>query len=212
MSLIVLAFLARPGGGAGGAEASPPRVRARGAALEHACCRRHGATPGAERKAASSSAAPQQQTLTEHQRPGQLSCDGRRRGRRGEGVGSVARGVHTPRSPAAAVAWQARSSFASSARFAELTSPLCSGRGVWLVRCAWPRVAWLAPARAPIFWAGSVASGSMGGSMGGHRLFVIDGRDRNQPPYIKVPNAASFCAGNRSNHGGHLIPSIRACR
>ena len=61
MSLLVFLLLARPGGGAGGAEASPPRVRARGAALEHACGRRHGATPGAGRKAALSSAAPQQQ-------------------------------------------------------------------------------------------------------------------------------------------------------
>ena len=47
MSLLVLALLARPGGGSGGAEAPPLRVRAHGAALEHACCRRHGTTPGA---------------------------------------------------------------------------------------------------------------------------------------------------------------------
>ena len=40
MSLLVLALLAPPGGGSGGAEAPPPRVRAHGAALERACCRR----------------------------------------------------------------------------------------------------------------------------------------------------------------------------
>ena len=48
MSLLVFLLLTRPGGGTGGAEASPPRVRARGAAPEPTCWRRRGATPGAE--------------------------------------------------------------------------------------------------------------------------------------------------------------------
>ena len=46
---LVLVLLARPGDGTGGAEAPPPRVRVRGAALEPTRWRRHGATPGPER-------------------------------------------------------------------------------------------------------------------------------------------------------------------
>ena len=43
MSLLVFLLLARPGGGTGGAEASPPRLRARGAAPEPSSRRGRGA-------------------------------------------------------------------------------------------------------------------------------------------------------------------------
>ena len=144
MSLFVLAFLARPGGGRGGAEASPPRVRSRGAALEPTCWRTPGAELGAERRARETCGEAQGLPKTEHLDDEQLSCSEQRRRRLGEGAGAAARGAHTPLSPAAAVAWKARFSFASSALFTKLTSLLYFGRGVWLVRCAWPRVAWLA--------------------------------------------------------------------
>ena len=119
-SRLVLALLTRPGGGMGGAEASPPRVRARGAALEHACWRRHGTTPGTDSKLEQTCGEAPKLLHSEHQGLRQLSCDEQRRRRLGEGAGAAARGAHTPRSPAAAVAWQARSSFASSARFTKL--------------------------------------------------------------------------------------------
>ena len=66
MSLFVLALLARPGGGRGDAEASPPRVRSRGAALEPTGWRRHGATPGAERRARETCGEAQGLPKTEH--------------------------------------------------------------------------------------------------------------------------------------------------
>ena len=95
MSLFVLALLARPGGGGGGAEASPPRVRSRGAALEPTCWRRHGATPGAERRARETCGEARGLPKTEHLDDEQLSCSEQRRRRLGEGAGAAARGAHT---------------------------------------------------------------------------------------------------------------------
>ena len=83
MSLFVLALLARPGGGGGGAEASPPRVRSRGAALEPTCWRRHGTTPGAERGARETCGEARGAHKTEHLDDEQLSCNEQRRRRRG---------------------------------------------------------------------------------------------------------------------------------
>ena len=81
MSLVVLTILARPGAGTGGAEASPPRVSARGAALEHACRRHHGATPGTDSEPEHICGGAPMLLHAEHQRHGQLSCDGRRKGK-----------------------------------------------------------------------------------------------------------------------------------
>ena len=121
MSLLVFLLLARPGGGSGGAEASPLRVRARGAALEHACCRRHGATPGAEHKVEQTCGEATGLLRSEHLNADPLSCGEPRRRGLCDPAEAAARGAHTPRSPAAAVAWLARSSFALSARFTTLT-------------------------------------------------------------------------------------------
>ena len=145
MSLFVLALLARPGGGRGGAEASPPRVRARGAALEPTCWRRHGATPGAERRARETCGEAQGLPNTEHLDDEQLSCGERRRRRLGEGAGAAARGAQTPRAPAAAAARLARIILSAPASMAGLASRFCSKNGEWSTRCALPRVAWLAP-------------------------------------------------------------------
>ena len=210
MSLEVSLLLARPGGGSGGAEAPPLRVRAHEAALEHACCRRHGPTPGAGRRAGQTFGEDRPSIFTEHLRADPLSCDDPREGGSCDPAGAAARGAHTPRSPAAAEAYPARASFAPSATFARLTSPPCCGCGGWLVRCAWPRVAWLAPAHASIFWAGprtrrgsSTASDCMGGLRGERRrLCAIKGGARHQPPCIDVPNSFLFCAGHRPNHPG----------
>ena len=134
MSLVVSLLLARPGGGSGGAEAPPLRVRAHEAALEHACCRRHGPTPGAGRRAGQTFGEDRPSIFTEHLRTDPLSCDEPREGGSCDPAGAAARGAHTPRSPAAAEACPARASFAPSATFARLTSPPCCGCGGWLVR------------------------------------------------------------------------------
>ena len=155
MSLVVSLLLARPGGDSGGAEAPPLRVRAHEAALEHACCRRHGPTPGAGRRVGQAFGESQPSIFTEHHRIDPLSCDEPREGGLCDSAGAAARGAHMPCSPAAAEAHPARATFAPSASFARLASPSCCGGGGWLGRCTWPRVARLAPAHALIFCAGS---------------------------------------------------------
>ena len=154
MSLVVSLLLARPGGDSGGAEAPPLRVRAHEAALEHACCRRHGPTPGAGRRVGQAFGESRPSIFTEHHRIDPLSCDEPREGGLCDSAGAAARGAHMPCSPAAAEAHPAKASFAPSTSFARLTTPPCCECGGGLVRCAWPRVARLAPAKAPIFCAG----------------------------------------------------------
>ncbi|EOD05389.1 hypothetical protein EMIHUDRAFT_199086 [Emiliania huxleyi CCMP1516] len=139
MSLLVSLLLARPGGGSGGAEAPPLRVRAHGAALEHACCRRHGPTPGAGRRVRQTFGEDREHLLTEHLNADPLSCNDPRGRGSCDPAEAAARGAHTPRSPAAAVACPARFSFAPSALFTKLTSLLCFGRGgirgiLWVVQ------------------------------------------------------------------------------
>ena len=172
MSLVVSLLLARPGGDSGGAEAPPLRVRAHEAALEHACCRRHGPTPGAGRRVGQTFGESQPSIFTEHHRIDSLSCDEPREGGSYDSAGAAARGAHMPCSPAAAEAHPAKASFAPSASFARLTSPPCCGCGGWLMRCAWPRVARLAPAHALIFCAGSR---TRRGSLATWEGFVKDG-------------------------------------
>ena len=127
MSLLVLALLARPGGGTGGAEASPPRVRARGAALEHTCWRRHGAMPGAEREVEQTCGEAQEHLRSEHLGVRQLSCGEPWRRGLGDRADAAARGARSPRSPATAAAGLAKTSFAFSARLAE--RPRCCASG-----------------------------------------------------------------------------------
>ena len=140
MSPLVLVLLARPGSGTGGAEASPPRVRARGAALEPTRWRRHGATPGAERKVEQTCGEAPEHLKTEHLNVRQLSCGEPWRRGLGDRADAAARGAQTSRSPAAAAAWLARTSFAFSARLAKLPSWLYFRRGDRRARCARPRV------------------------------------------------------------------------
>ena len=104
---------ARARGGAGACLLLPPRRDAR-----------------AERGVGQTFGEDRERLLTEHLNADPLSCgDPRRRGSC-DPAEAAARGAHTPRSPAAAVAWLARSSFASSARFTKLTSLLLSRRRV----------------------------------------------------------------------------------
>ena len=151
MSLVVSLLLARPGGDSGGAEAPPLRVRAHEAALEHACCRRHGPTPGAGRRVGQAFGESEASIFAEHHRIDPLSCDEPREGGLCDSAGAAARGALVPCSPAAAEAHPAEACFAPSTSFARLTTPPCCECGGGLVRCAWPRVARLAPAKALIF-------------------------------------------------------------
>ena len=93
MSLLVFLLLARPGGGTGGAEASPPRLRARGAAPEPTCWHRHGATPGAGRGVEKTQGEAQMQLHNEHSDAEKLSGDEQRRRGLGDRADSAARGV-----------------------------------------------------------------------------------------------------------------------
>ena len=217
MSLLVLALLARPGGGSGGAEAPPLRVRAHGAALERACCRRHGTTPGAGRRVRQTFGEDREHLLTEHLHADPLSC-GDLRGRGScDPAEAAVRGAHTPRSPATAVAWQASFSSTSSATFTKLFSLLCFGRGAWLVRCARPRVmqpaavASSTPDPAAHMRHGSRPSiCAMGGLRGERqRLFVIKSGARSETPNIDVPNAfLALCRNQTQPSGGHTIPAV----
>ncbi|EOD06926.1 hypothetical protein EMIHUDRAFT_218635 [Emiliania huxleyi CCMP1516] len=144
MSLVVSLLLARPGGDSGGAEAPPLRVRAHEAALEHACRRRHGPTPGAVRRDGQAFGESRPSIFTEHHRIDPLSCNEPREGGSYDPAGAAARGAHMPCSPAAAEAHPARATFAPSASFARLASPSCCGGGGWLGRWAHPRL--IAPA------------------------------------------------------------------
>ncbi|EOD20433.1 hypothetical protein EMIHUDRAFT_101799 [Emiliania huxleyi CCMP1516] len=134
MSLVVSLLLARPGGDSGGAEAPPLRVRAHEAALEHACRRRHGPTPGAVRRVGQTFGESQPSIFTEHHRIDPLSCNEPREGDSYDPARAAARGAHMPCSPAAAEAHPARATFAPSASFARLASPSCCGGGGWLGR------------------------------------------------------------------------------
>ena len=122
MSLLVFLLLARPGGGTGGAEASPPRLRARGAAPEPTCWHRHGATPGAGRGVEKTQGEAQMQLHNEHSDAEKLSGDEQRRRGLGDRADSAARGAQAPHPPTAAAAWLARTALAFSARMAKLSS------------------------------------------------------------------------------------------
>ena len=135
-ALVVFVLLSRPGGGTGGAEASPPRVRARGAAPEPTCWRRHGAAPGAERGVEKTHGEASRQLQSEHLGAKQLSGDEPRLRPRGPGerADSAARGAQAPHPPSAAAAWLAKTTLAFSARMASSSrfylSALCSW-GTW---------------------------------------------------------------------------------
>ena len=120
MSLLVFLLLARPGGGTGGAEASPPRLRARGAAPEPTCWHRHGATPGAGRGVEKTQSEAQMQLHNELSDAKKLSGNERRRRGLGDRADSAAR--QAPHSPAAAAAWLERTALIFSARMAKLFS------------------------------------------------------------------------------------------
>ena len=95
MSLLVFLLLARPGGGTGGAEASPPRLRARGAAPEPTCWHRHAARrpAGAGRGVEKTQGEAQMQLHNEHSDAEKLSGDEQRRRGLGDRADSAARGV-----------------------------------------------------------------------------------------------------------------------
>ena len=122
MSLLVFLLLARPGGDTGGAEASPPRLRARGAAPEPTCWHRHGATPGAGRGVEKTQGEASGQLHNEHSDAKKLSGDEQRRRGLGDRADSAARGAQAPLPPTAAAAWLARTALTFSARMAKLSS------------------------------------------------------------------------------------------
>ena len=140
MSPLVLVLLARPGSGTGGAEASPPRVRSRGAALEPTCWRRHGATPGAERGVEKTHGEASRQLQSEHLGAKQLSGDEPRLRPRGPGerADSAARGAQAPHPPSAAAAWLAKTTLAFSARVARLSSRFYFRNDDWRAWHSWP--------------------------------------------------------------------------
>ena len=141
MSLLVFLLLARPGGGTGGAEASPPRLRARGAAPEPTCWRRHGVTPGAEHEAKQTCCEAPGHPKTHYFDARQRSFNEPRRSGLGERSSAAARGARTPRSPTAAAAWLANTIFTFSTLMAKLHSSWYFRHGEWRARCARPRVA-----------------------------------------------------------------------
>ena len=142
MSLVILLLLARSGGDTGGAEASPRRLRARGAAPEPSRWRGHDATPGAERGVERIRGEAPGQLQSEHLVAGSLSGGEPRRRGPGDRAVAMARGANTPRPPAATAAWLAKAILAFSTRLAKLFSWFCSGNGDWRAR---PRVARSAP-------------------------------------------------------------------
>ena len=149
MSLLVFLLLARPGGGTGGAEASPPRLRARGAAPEPTCWHRHGATPRAGRGVEKTQGEAQMQLHNEHSDAEKLSGDKQRRRGLGDRADSAARGAQAPHPPTAAAAWLARTALGewrnSPRTPTSKTATLARGA------CARPRVARLAPQARSMF-------------------------------------------------------------
>ena len=146
MSLLVLALLARPGGGSGGAEAPPLRVRAHGAALRPSDRRRHRGGPGAASVDTMLCGENQGKANSPQNGARPPLGGGRPRNRPDDRATRAACGAKSPGPPAAATKEGARLASSLLALLARLNSQQYCGHGGWRVRCAQPRVP--RPARA----------------------------------------------------------------
>ena len=216
MSLLVLALLARPGGGSGGAEAPPLRVRAHGAALRPSDRRRHRGGPGA--------ASVDTMLCGENQgrvNPPQNGArpplgGGRPRNRPDDRAARAACGAKSPGPPAAATKEGARLASSLPALLAWLNSSQCCGHGVCAVRCARPRVP--RPARAAHLSANTAArerriswptSRVHAAAFDRSAITNLDLLDENQRQR-KTPSREKLVAADREVHNPFLfLPFLR---